>query len=114
MITVLVGACCTLSFMVGKNSEAWTAAALPVSGFMALTFWTLTGLDAKDTRVVDAKDALEALGPAVRDNVYDPVSGGQTIEAIKELRAATGLVLAEAKAIVDRMRHNQQVSSDRR
>ena len=41
------------------------------------------------------------IDPAVLDEVKRLASSGQKIEAIKRLREATGLDLAEAKAIVD-------------
>jgi ribosomal protein L7/L12 len=49
----------------------------------------------------------------ISDDVISAVDAGRKIEAIKILRAETGLGLAEAKGVVDQLAREREGTSDR-
>lgn len=68
---------------------------------------------AKDSGAVTAE--LEGqeidIDPAVLEEIRTLAAGGETIEAVKRLREATGIGLTEAKEIVDSLRRMRSQGS---
>ena len=95
--------------------EGWVpAAAVFGAFFIGALIWPLArdGRDREASRAMEVAEAqarVRDLDPALVESVSDLVAAGRKIEAIRELREATGIGLKEAKQTVEAMIKNMSV-----
>ncbi len=90
---------------VATVSDGWLPAVAVAGAFLVGAFlWNAGGsAEARSIRIEKAKVQASQLDPFVTERVKAIAMAGRKIEAIKELRAATGLGLKEAKEAVEAM-----------